>query len=115
MIILKSWGFKYGEPEANFKFDVSYLKNPWRTELRDSNKKELMEFMEKQNEFETMSIMYSNIIYNLYKMYPDETLIFSFCCSAGEYRSPLMVEKIKDLLNKLNVPSNIKHSSYSKI
>ena len=49
MIYLLSWGFKFGRPPANFAFDVSYFKNPWREkELRNGKEEDIIEFMKKQ-------------------------------------------------------------------
>jgi RNase adaptor protein for sRNA GlmZ degradation len=50
-----SHGFKFGAPKANFVFDVSYFKNPWREErLRNGSREDIMNFMHEQKEFDTI-------------------------------------------------------------
>ncbi len=101
MIILKSWGFKYGEPKANFKIDVSYFKNPWREKIAKENVDACMIYMDNQEGFEEITENISELIASYERLYPKENLIFAFCCSAGEYRSPAAVRSVQEkLLNK---------------
>lgn len=116
MILLKSHGFKFGQPNANFVFDVSYLKNPWREkELRDAKKSELMKFMMMQSPFFELVNQFTLLIESIYKHYGEENLIFAFCCSAGEYRSPLTVELVAEKLLRRGIKVKIVHSENSKI
>ena len=116
MIILKSWGFKWGRPPANFIFDVSFLINPWRVKkLRDADKKTILDFMKKQKEFEELTNAFVELISTYYCLWPKETLIFAFCCSAGEYRSPAVIEVLYQRLVKLNIPVKINHNINSKL
>ena len=111
-----SWGFKFGRPPANFAFDVSYLKNPWREKkLQDADKKAILKFMRDQKEFEELinGFVFLICIYN--KLWPKENLVFAFCCSAGEYRSPIVVEVLEEELKKLSVPVQIIYNADSKI
>ena len=63
MITLLSWGYKFGRPPANFAFDVSFLKNPWRVkELRGASKKTVLKFMKEQKEFEELITAFVNLI-----------------------------------------------------
>lgn len=107
MITLMSWGIKYGEPPANFKFDVSYLRNPWRDKQKLkgylSMKDAVMAFMEQQKEFGILALKFANLIDIINSQFPDENLVFCFFCSAGEYRSPAMVEKISEELGKRGI------------
>jgi RNase adaptor protein for sRNA GlmZ degradation len=115
MITLISWGFKFGRPPANIAFDVSFLKNPWREkELQGASKEKILEFMEKQKEFSELIDAFFNIIKTYNALWPKETLVFAFCCSAGEYRSPAVVEALYKKLTEENIPAEINHSKHSK-
>ena len=108
-----SWGMKYGEPPANFKFDVSYLKNPWREGL--SGYEKIMMFMEKQEEFKEMLKVFTDIIVCYNGLYPHENLVFAFCCSAGEFRSPAVVDCLGTNLKILGINYQIIQNQYSRL
>lgn len=125
MIYLKSHGFKFSRPEANVVFDVSYFSNPWRDpEIRKLSssesdgkklKKMIEDYMAKQ---EGIAAFISSVIevievYNY--LYPDENVIVAFCCSAGEYRSPAIVEIVAKDLKRKRIEHQIIHSQFSKI
>ena len=113
MITLMSWGHKFGKPEANFIFDVSFLKNPWREGLKD--RKAIIQYMVEQKEFDKLIFYFIKIIECYNEFYPNENLVFAFCCSAGEYRSPVVVEILGDLLKEYKVPHKIIQNKYSKL
>ena len=119
MITLMSWGHKYGYPPANFKFDVSYFKNPWREkEIRDcqdkdERNKKIIEFMKNQKGAETIVINISEVIALYSLLFPDEHICVAICCSAGEFRSPAIVELIGKELSKRKVKYVISHSKES--
>lgn len=116
MIYLLSWGHKFGSPPANFKFDVSYLKNPWREKrLRHGKKRDILKFMREQEEFNIITDMTSKMISIYAEMFPKEKMVFAFCCSAGEYRSPIAVEEVSLKLKKLKVAHKIIKNDNSKI
>ena len=116
MITLISHGFKYGRPEANFVFDVSYLVNPWRNlELRNAPREKIIEFMNQQEGFSELINSMANLISIYESLWPNDNLVFAFCCSAGEYRSPVVVEAISDVLKNRNIKCEINHGSHSKI
>lgn len=112
MITLISGGFKYSRPDANFYFDVSYLENPWRNpSLRELNNEKLMSHMMELQDFSILAIEYANLITILDTFYPNENLRFAFYCSAGEYRSPLMVEAInKKLKEEKGITAKVIHT-----
>ena len=119
MITLMSWGHKYGYPPANFKFDVSYFKNPWREKEikdcpdKDERKKKIMEFMKNQKGLESI-VMHISEIATLYnQLFPDENMYFAICCSAGEFRSPAIVELVGQELSKKKIKYAISHSKES--
>ena len=114
-----SWGHKYGNPPANFKFDVSYFKNPWREkEIKDcqdknERKKKILEFMKNQEGVETIVAHISRMIELYGLLFPDENIRVAVCCSAGEFRSPAMVELVGEALSKRKVDYIINHSKES--
>lgn len=116
-----SWGHKYGSPHANFKFDVSYFKNPWREkEIRDcqdrgERKKKIIEFMKNQEGVETIIMHISEMIEFYGLLFPDENIRVAICCSAGEFRSPAIVELVGTELSKRKVKYVISHSKESLI
>lgn len=106
MITLKSHGFKYSRPEANFVFDVSYFPNPWREkEIRTAPKikrnKLSIDFMRKQDGVNDFILHVAGLIKFMDTYFPEENLIFAICCSSGEYRSPAIVELIKETLSTI--------------
>ena len=121
MVTLMSWGHKYGNPPANFKFDVSYFKNPWREkEIRDCQDKDkrrekVVEFMENQEGVASVIAHISEVIALYDLLFPDENICVAMCCSAGEFRSPAMVEMIGKELSKRKVKFAINHSKESLI
>lgn len=121
MITIMSWGHKYGNPPANFKFDVSYFKNPWREkEIRDcqnknERKKKVIEFIKKQEGVEIVVAHISGVIALYDLLFPEENICVAVCCSAGEFRSPAIVELIGKELSKRKVKCAINHSKESLI
>jgi RNase adaptor protein for sRNA GlmZ degradation len=116
MITLLSWGFKFGRPPANFTFDVSYFKNPWREKsLRNGKKKDILKFMEDQEEFKSITEIIGMLIISYANFFPGENMVFAFCCSAGEYRSPCVLEKVSSMLKKRKITHKIIKASNSKI
>ncbi len=114
-----SWGHKYGTPPANFKFDVSYFKNPWREKEikdcqdREKRKEKIIEFMKNQEGVRAIVTHVSEVVSLYDRLFPDESLRVAICCSAGEFRSPAIVKLIEQELLKKKVKCEISHSSES--
>lgn len=121
MITLKSHGFKYSRPDANYYFDVSYFVNPWREEpIRQQKdptrrRKMILRHMQLQSKCEDFVNSTTMLLRTVNKLFPDENIKVAFCCSAGEYRSPAIVELVGDELKKLKIPFAIEHSKESKL
>ena len=123
MITLKSHGFKFSRPEANFVFDVSYFANPWRDkgirECEDAEERKIkvIAFMQDQSGVYSIAKQIAEFIRTMDLLFPNENMQIAICCSAGEYRSPAMVELIEMVLNEMvNIPNFIiKQSENSKI
>lgn len=111
MITLISYGFKYGRPESNFMFDVSYFKNPWREKgLVTAGHNEVVAFMHKQPGFTEIVNSIANVIMLYHKQWPEENMIFAICCNAGADRSPIVADEIADVLKKHKIACVIKHN-----
>lgn len=121
MITLMSWGHKYGQPNANYKFDVSYFANPWRDkeikEEKDAFKRKelVMKFMNDQEGVALYVDRICSILRLMHLLYPEENHVVAFCCSAGEYRSPVFAELVGKHLKEINLEHKIIHTSNSKI
>ena len=121
MVILKSHGFKYERPEANYVFDVSFLKNPWRdAEIRnekdiDKRRTMIIDFMYVQPATLAFVEKISSLIRMLNTFFPHENIVVALCCSAGEYRSPALVDMLGKELKKQGIEHKIMQSKYSKI
>lgn len=104
MITLISKGFKYGKPDTNFLFDVSYFKNPWRSPDEDPE-----EFMKSQESFYSITNAIYGVIQAYNSAFPDEDLRFGICCSAGEYRSPIIARFLKKKLEEIGLSVKLEH------
>ena len=119
MITLKSHGHKFSQPECNFKFDVSFFANPWRDkkirEEKDTEKRKrmVMKFMEEQDGVESFVERTASLLRSVHTFFPDENIQVAICCSAGEYRSPAIVEMIAEQMKRS--PVTVIHSPNSKI
>ena len=121
MITLRSFGFKYGKPEANIIMDVSYFKNPWRDEsIRHeadtlAKRTKILDYMKAQTGVDEFVSKVSDMLATYNNLFPEENLQVAFCCSAGEYRSPAIVELVRLNLEEKGVICNTKHSETSKL
>jgi len=121
MITISSHGFKYGRPEANYFFDVSYFKNPWRVDKirfekdKEKRKKMILEYMEDQKECDSFINVVGLFLKVLNQSFPEENIKVAFCCSAGEYRSPAIAELVAKELKEFKVKTIINHSKESKL
>ncbi len=121
MITIKSFGFKYGRPEANIVLDVSYFKNPWRSEEIRHEKdiakraKLIMDYMMEQSGVEVFVTKTTDLIATYGVLFPEENIQIALCCSAGEYRSPSLVMLIANELSKRGIDCVVSHSHNSKI
>lgn len=112
MITIKSHGFKYSRPEANIIFDVSYFKNPWRKDdirnEKDRNKQweKAVTFMRAQEGVEVFVKKVADLLFVYNYQFPDENIQVAICCSAGEFRSPVIVELVSKALEELGVEVN---------
>jgi RNase adaptor protein for sRNA GlmZ degradation len=109
-ITLMSFGFKYGLPNANYYFDVGFVKNPAR-----ENKWGF--FSGANGDMITYVLDQPQVCEFLDKLLPlieflstiDQNQVFAFGCSAGRHRSNIIVEEIHKRLLERGIDSNVKH------
>lgn len=110
MITLISFGFKYGPPNANYYFDVGFLKNPSRDKnwtFFSNPDDEMKQFVLAQPDASTLINYVTPLIIFLSTI--DQNQIFAFGCSAGRHRSYIIVNALADKLREQGIGVNVKH------
>jgi UPF0042 nucleotide-binding protein len=109
MIKLMSFGFKYGgPPNANYYFDVGFVKNPARKYGFWSDvDEEMTRFVLEQQETCDFIETVIPLIVLLSKV--DQRQIFAFGCSAGRHRSSIIVNEIARRLKDMEIPVDVEH------
>jgi RNase adaptor protein for sRNA GlmZ degradation len=102
MIYIFAHGFKFGSPQANVVFDVSYFKNPWR-----SHEKNVAEFLSKEDNWGEMVESITEVISIYDKISHGSNVRVAICCNAGEHRSPQAVKEISKLLKQKKIKHKI--------
>lgn len=107
---LMSFGFKYGIPNANYYFDVGFIKNPardpkWSFFSRPDS--EMRAFVLEQPPV----IEFLKYVVPLIKMLAplDQTQVFAFGCNSGRHRSYILVEEIARQLKDMGVGNKVVH------
>lgn len=109
-ITIKTFGFKYGIPRANYYFDVSFLKNPARQKewgFFSEVDENMIRFVENQSEAKDFVNFIVPLIIFLSKV--DQNQIFAIGCNAGRHRSRIISKMIKKQLEKHGVEVYVKH------
>ena len=109
-ITLMSFGFKYGLPNANYYFDVGFLKNPAREDKWDFFSKpteEMRRYLLEQEEAQQFLAMVEPLLIFLSNI--DQNQVFAFGCSAGRHRSSILVEELGHRLRRAGIRANIYH------
>jgi UPF0042 nucleotide-binding protein len=115
-LVLISFGFKYGTPQnVDLLFDVRFLPNPnFIPELKPLkgidkrvaqyifNKQDTKEFMVKMKDM-------MNFLIPLYIREGKSYLTIGIGCTGGNHRSPAIVEKLRNYLNKYPVDLKVVH------
>ena len=109
-ITLMSFGFKYNFPNANYFFDVGFIKNPAREEkwnfFSDVNGK-MRHFVLQQPNAKKFIECVVPMIKFLSGL--DNNSIFAFGCSAGRHRSPVLVEELARQLREGGLEVKVAH------
>ena len=95
-LTLLTFGFKYGVPNANHWFDVSFLKNPARQEgwtLFDQPDAGMREFVLRQPECAAFLEALTALLRVLATC--DDDLRVGIGCSSGRHRSRIVAEELK--------------------
>jgi UPF0042 nucleotide-binding protein len=111
IVILKSFGFKYGTPRANYYFDVSFIVNPARVSkwglmaLVDDEMRQFVLGQDKVSGFIEMVVPLIEFIDTL-----DGGLVVAFGCNSGRHRSVIVVDEIARLFKERGRPVNVSHT-----
>ena len=105
MITLLSHGFKFGRPAANVIIDVSFLPNPWRYPERCPEA-----VLQDSEAFYDLVESVFRLAKTYHKHYPAESIVIGICCSAGEYRSPIVAEAVSTKLSAIGIKHTLHHN-----
>jgi RNase adaptor protein for sRNA GlmZ degradation len=98
-LTLVTFGFKYGTPNTNYTFDVSFLKNPAREEpwsLFDAPDAAMQRFVLDQPACRTLLDKLVPLVRVLLGF--DDDLRIGIGCSAGRHRSRIVAAELARLL-----------------
>jgi len=112
-ITIMTFGFKYGLPNANYYFDVSFIKNPARQHnwsLFSSVDDEMSKFILSQKDAQIFIEKILPLIKSLYLF--DDDVRIAFGCSSGRHRSVVIANEIERLLQKDSIKTKIIHREF---
>ncbi|HVS12272.1 MAG TPA: RNase adapter RapZ [Planctomycetota bacterium] len=95
-LTLVTFGFKFGSPNTNYYFDVSFLKNPAREErwgLFAQPGAEMRDFVLEQPLCQAFLEVAVPLIHTLLEC--DDDVRIGLGCSSGRHRSYIVAEEIK--------------------
>lgn len=95
LIKLMSFGFKYGLPEANYYFDVSFAKNPARDNrwgMFATEDEEMVKFILGQEPVAKFVNLVVPVVKHVATL--DGYQVVAFGCNSGRHRSPIIVDAI---------------------
>lgn len=107
---LISFGFKYGIPNANYYFDVGFIKNPAREAKWDF-------FSMPDDDMRAFVLLQPSVAEFLKYVVPlikmlaclDQAQVFAFGCNSGRHRSYILVEEISRQLIDLDISNKVIH------
>jgi len=108
-----TFGFKYGTPNTNYYFDVSFLKNPAREAkwgLFSAPSEEMREFVLRQEEAQIFLDKLQPLVLDLIKF--DEDVRIGLGCNAGRHRSVILAEELYRRLQNENLDITIIHREH---
>jgi UPF0042 nucleotide-binding protein len=97
VIKLMSFGFKYGLPNANCYFDVSFAKNPAREQkwgLFATEDEDMVRYVLGQAKVSTFISLAVPMVEHIATV--DAYHVIAFGCNSGRHRSPIIVNAIAD-------------------
>ena len=105
-----SFGFKYGLPNANYYFDVAFIKNPAREDTWNFYScvdKNMEEYILSQNDCKDFLYKLLPLIEKLLEI--DHHQIIAFGCNAGRHRSFVIAEYVYNHLKGRGYDVKIEH------
>lgn len=105
-----SFGFKYGLPQANFYFDVSFAKNPARESkwgLFAKEDAEMARYVLQQEKVARFIDLVIPLMYHLVELDGFHTVAFG--CNSGRHRSPIIVNEVAR-----RIENDIRHVIYHR-
>jgi RNase adaptor protein for sRNA GlmZ degradation len=100
-----TFGFKYGLPNCNYWFDVSFLKNPVRQPgrtLRDKIDDDMIDFVRSQQETPGIVEIIKNLI--LFVSHLDGDIRVGIGCNSGRHRSRAIAKLVEEKIeNKIQL------------
>lgn len=109
-LTLVTFGFKYGTPNTNYYFDVSFLRNPARESqwgLFDSPDEKMREFVLSQPLCQSFLDTVVPMIRLLLEC--DDDVRVGLGCSSGRHRSVIVAEEIKRRLESTDIAVRLIH------
>ena len=109
-IKIVTFGFKFGYPQANYYFDVSFLKNPVREQgakLSDKFNHDMLTFVRSQSS----SGRIVDVMFNLIELLREEhaDAVIGIGCNSGKHRSRAVAEILRGRLEKSNINCIVEH------
>ena len=107
---LISFGFKYGIPNANYYFDVGFIKNPAREVKWDFFSVPDVDMRAFVLTQPSVALFLKHVVPLIKMLAPlDQAQVFAFGCNSGRHRSYILVEEIARQLLDLGTSSRIVH------
>jgi UPF0042 nucleotide-binding protein len=109
-LTLMTFGFKYGPPNTNYYFDVSFLKNPAREEkwgLFAHPNSEMRAWVLQQPQ--TEALLHHILNLSQFLLTCDDDVRIGIGCSSGRHRSVIIAEALKQRLEQINVVVKLIH------
>jgi len=109
-VILMSFGFKYGQPQANYFFDVGFIKNPARQDgwsFFAEIDQTMRNYVLGQPTVQTFINCTCPLLVLLAQI--DQQQVFAFGCNAGRHRSPIVVDAMAGCLEREGISCHIEH------
>ena len=109
-LTLVTFGFKYGVPNTNYYFDVSFLRNPAREErwnLFSQSDPEMTEFVLEQPACQAFLESMLPLIHTLLEC--DDDVRIGLGCSSGRHRSYIVAEELKRRIESEDVSVRLIH------
>lgn len=119
-IILYSFGFKHGYPQADLLWDVRFLPNPyWIPELKPHTGREpqvARYVLDNEAAARFLALLEPLLVFllNEYAASDRETITLAVGCTGGKHRSVAVVEHLRAFLNSNGLAPQISHRDIEK-